>query len=140
MQEDFQTKWSQMKAGLEAGEEDLTLTSSRAEHPAWFTDLATNARTKEEVMYKSCQSRVRGYMAKAQAQLREAQLKPEEEAEVERLVVELKAGLRGSKHHGGYFSRSEEEGTRICDKTGTPPSLVTNIIKHKQTICRPVPM
>ena len=30
--------------------------SSREEHPAWFADLSTNARTKEEFMNKNCQA------------------------------------------------------------------------------------
>ena len=29
--------------------------SSRKDHPAWFADLSTNARTKEEFMNKNCQ-------------------------------------------------------------------------------------
>ena len=30
--------------------------SSREEHPAWFADLSTSARTKEEFMNKNCQA------------------------------------------------------------------------------------
>jgi hypothetical protein len=56
MQEDFESKWSAMRAGL-AETTSLTLASGRADHPAWFQDLSTNARTKEEFMRKNCQVR-----------------------------------------------------------------------------------
>ena len=62
---------------------------------------------------------MRGYLAKAESQLREAKkLRPAESAEVEEVVGQFKARLREEKFHGGYFSRSEDDKVRICDKTG----------------------
>ena len=33
----------------------------------FFSDLSTNAQTKEEYLTKGCQSRIRGYLAKAES-------------------------------------------------------------------------
>ena len=116
MQEDFETKWKQMRAKVE--ETDLVLASSRADHPAWFEDLSTNAKTKEEFMTKSCQARVRGYLAKAETQLRATVSKPGEVEQAEEVIREFKTRLRKNKFHGGYFDRGTDEATRICDESG----------------------
>ena len=34
-----------------------------------FTDISTNAKTKEEYLSKGCQARIRGYLSKARTQL-----------------------------------------------------------------------
>ena len=65
MQEDFQAKWLLMTAEVERGtRKDSHKLSSRAEDPAWFQDISSSARTKEEVMFRSCSARVRGYLAR----------------------------------------------------------------------------
>ena len=72
MAEDFHQKWNQMhhtvdvengltKVGTVSNHSSDFVTilgvqaSSRKDHPAWFADLSTNARTKEEFMNKNCQ-------------------------------------------------------------------------------------
>ena len=72
MQEDFQAKWLMMTAEVERGtRKDSHKLSSRAEDPAWFQDISSSARTKEEVMFRSCSARVRGYLTRAEQQLGE---------------------------------------------------------------------
>ena len=34
-----------------------------------FSDISTNAKTKEEYLSKGCQARIRGYLSKARTQL-----------------------------------------------------------------------
>ena len=73
MQEDFQAKWLLMTAEVERGtRKDSHKLSSREEDPAWFQDISSSARTKEEVMFRSCSARVRGYLARAEQQLGES--------------------------------------------------------------------
>ena len=49
---------------------DKTNLTTRLEDPDWFQDLSTNAKTKEEFMFKNCQSRIRGYLYRAETQIR----------------------------------------------------------------------
>jgi len=117
MAEDFQQKWDQMHRSIKADDE-LTRASSREEHPAWFADLSTNAHTKEEFMNKNCQARVRGYLAKAETQLKEEKFSEKQELLVQQMVKEFKTRLKAAKYHGTYFDRSSEKKRKICDDTG----------------------
>jgi hypothetical protein len=44
--------------------------STIEEDPEWFQTLSTNAKTKEDYLSKSCQARIRGYLSKAESQLK----------------------------------------------------------------------
>ena len=87
MQEDFQSKWNQMMENVVDNTEgndwvhpcrkyfyvpsvDKTNLTTRLEDPDWFQDLSTNAKTKEEFMFRNCQSRIRGYFYRAESQIR----------------------------------------------------------------------
>ena len=71
MQEDFQSKWNQMMENVvDKVSLDKTNLTTRLEDPDWFQDLSTNAKTKEEFMLKNCQSRIRGYLYRAESQIR----------------------------------------------------------------------
>ena len=54
---------------------DKTNLTTRLEDPDWFQDLSTNAKTKEEFMFRNCQSRIRGYLYRAEAQIRKETFK-----------------------------------------------------------------
>ena len=93
MQEDFQSKWKHMMEHVVDNTDgraegavhtlissavetlhilfpDKTNLTTRLEDPDWFQDLSTNAKTKEEFMFKNCQSRIRGYLYRAESQIR----------------------------------------------------------------------
>ena len=95
---------------------DKTNLSSKCEDPEWFQDLSTNAKTKEEFMFKNCQSRIRGYLSRAEQQLAEIQLNKLEKSSIANIITDFKSNLRGNRYHGHYFDRSCEQGERICDK------------------------
>ena len=119
MQEDFETKWTQMKNSVDSSKLDTTHLSSKAEDPDWFKDLSTNAKTKEEFMFKNCQARIRGYLAKAESQMKETKsLKASEEDIISEIISDFKLNLKENKYHGSYFSRAEDSSSRICDSTG----------------------
>eukprot|EP00092_Neocalanus_flemingeri_P021125 GFUD01022890.1.p1 GENE.GFUD01022890.1~~GFUD01022890.1.p1 ORF type:complete len:359 (+),score=78.09 GFUD01022890.1:43-1119(+) len=119
MQEDFQTKWTQMKRSVESSKLDTTHLSSKQDDPDWFKDLSTNAKTKEDFMFKNCQARVRGYLAKAESQMKEAKnLKPSELETIIDMISDFKSNLKNNKYHGGYFNRAADSSSRICDTTG----------------------
>ena len=52
-------KWNQMSNYIKQ-KQNQSQFSTRAEDPEWFSDLSTNAKTKEEFLFKGCQSRIRG--------------------------------------------------------------------------------
>jgi len=117
MAEDFHQKWNQMHHSVDV-ENGLTKASSRKDHPAWFADLSTNARTKEEFMNKNCQARIRGYLAKAESQLKEETLSVNQELLVQDMVQDFKSKLKAAKYHGSFFDRGSEKTMRMCDETG----------------------
>ena len=87
----------------------------KSEDPEWFKDLSTNAKTKEEFMFKNCQSRVRGYMSRAEAQICEASLAKCHKTEILHIIDEFKTWLKDNRYHGEYFDRSSDSSARICD-------------------------
>ena len=86
------------------------------------------------------QARIRGYLAKAEAQLKEEKCSEKQELLVQQMVrlnaisstscditiiiiiclqiKEFKTRLKESKYHGSYFDRSSEKKMKICDDTG----------------------
>ena len=119
MRDDFQSKWSQMKESLtEDAEDDKSHLSSKSEDPAWFQDLSTSAKTKEEFMFKNCQSRIRGYLTRAEAQLGDFKLSKSERGSLDAVISSLKVLLKKNYYHGTYFDRSSAQEERICDTQG----------------------
>ena len=94
---------------------DSTKLSKKSEDPDWFKDLSTNAKTKEEFMFKNCQSRVRGYMSRAEAQINEASLSKCHKTEISLIMDQFKTWLKTNRYHGEYFDRSSVSVARICD-------------------------
>ena len=85
------------------------------------------------------QARVRGYLAKAETQLKEGKYNEKQELLVQQMVgfnyrqlipsfdihqvKEFKTRLKAAKYHGSYFDRSSEKKTRICDDTGKKTAI-----------------
>ena len=105
-------KWSKILEHVEKIESRSNL-SSVSEDPEWFRNLSTNAKTKEEYLKKSCQGRIRGYLAKAETQLRgNCKNSPE------KIISTFKSTLRKNSFNGSYFDRKVDGKLRICDGNG----------------------
>ena len=113
--QEFEAKWPQFRKNLIEKTIDSTRLSTKKEDPDWFKDLSTNAKTKEEFMFKNCQSRVRGYMSRAEAQINEASLTKCHRTEMGLIMDQFKTWLRDNRYHGEYFDRSSASSSRICD-------------------------
>ena len=109
------SKSPQFKLNFKDKTSDNTELSKKSEDPEWFKDLSTNAKTKEEFMFKNCQSRVRGYMSRAEAQICEASLAKCHKTEILHIIDEFKTWLKDNRYHGEYFDRSSDSSARICD-------------------------
>jgi len=119
MQEDFQSKWTHMKENVVDIEDDKTNLSSKLEDPDWFQDLSTKAKTKEEFMFRNSQSRIRGYLYRAEAQISEFKsLTKSEKSSVAKMMETLKCDLKQNDFHGSYFDRGAEAALRICNDRG----------------------
>ena len=83
-------------------------------------DLSTNARSKEDYLNKGCQSRIRGYLFKAESQLRELAHKndiSEKSSDLTGILANFKENLKSHKFHGYYFDRRCFRKS-ICDEIG----------------------
>jgi len=77
---------------------------------------------------KSCQARVRGYLAKAESQLKTSilvtKLSDKEKQQIdfdmiaETTLKEFRAKLKENRFYGHYFDRKSDSGERICDQGG----------------------
>ena len=115
LNKEFKSKWPQFRINLRDKTADNTKLSKKSEDPDWFKDLSTNAKTKEEFMFKNCQSRVRGYMSRAEMQINEASLTKCHRTEMQQIMKQFKIWLKNNRYHGEYFDRSSISSSRICD-------------------------
>jgi len=134
LKEDFTSKYLSMSEHMKSFTEDRSKFSTKQQDPEWFQDLNTVAKTKEEFMYRNCQSRIRGYLSRAEQQLRESghttskgenmKIKKGDadgihiQELISQVLQEFRDKLRESKYHGDYFDRSALKQLRICDETG----------------------
>ena len=133
MQVDFETKWIQMKKSLDPDKLDRTNLSNKKDDPDWFKDLSTNAKTKEEFMFKNCQGRIRGYLSKAESQIKEAKDLKRCEADIlGGIFTDFRSNLKMNKYYGCYFDRSSESCSRICGSNG----LFTCEGKYNEEECK----
>ncbi|XP_057659925.1 DNA fragmentation factor subunit beta [Diorhabda carinulata] len=111
-------KLAEVLKGLDA---DKGKFSTKADHPEWFEGLNTNAKTKEEYMFKRAQDRIRSYFYKTKDELRNRNDLPRNA--VNDLFLELDAKLKLNKYHGCYFdrasSRNDDDMKSICNSEGT---------------------
>lgn len=100
-------------------EDDRARLSSRDEDPDWFTGLDTNARTKENFMFKRSQQRIRSYHYQSRSDIRKSPLYESTEAVrpiIESIFNEFSTLLKQDEYLGRYFDRSKEEA--LCDGRG----------------------
>jgi len=132
MKKDFPNKYKQMSDGLKDKEvnQERAKLSTREEDPAWFLDLKTGANTKEEFMFRNSQSRIRGYLSRAEAQLKE--LTDDQQKDViAGLVQDFRQRLKINSFHGELFARTADGGQRICD----PKGLFKCEGRYEQDLC-----
>ncbi|XP_063235539.1 DNA fragmentation factor subunit beta isoform X2 [Bacillus rossius redtenbacheri] len=97
----------------DADGDDRVLLSTKTEDPVWFQGLDTRASSKEQVMFRGAQDRIRGYMFKTCDALKKSE--------------PYKVNRKKAKHFGCYFDRSGPgDGghgdallRRLCDDAGT---------------------
>ncbi|XP_064213539.1 tRNA (guanine(26)-N(2))-dimethyltransferase [Tribolium castaneum] len=88
--------------------------SLKCDHPEWFEGLDTNAKTKEDYMFRRAQDRIRTYFYKTREELlKEPTLPPNR---LRSLVDELQNRLKLSKFNGHFFDRSDDKS--LCDERG----------------------
>ncbi|XP_023345154.1 DNA fragmentation factor subunit beta [Eurytemora carolleeae] len=92
--------------------------STRDEDPDWFGDLNTRAKTKEEFMYRNCQARIRGYLSRAELQLKEWKGSMKAREMFQKICESFRLELKGNGFHGEMFQRSAQQINRICDSAG----------------------
>lgn len=86
------------------------------------TGLQTNAKTKEDYMYRRAQDRIRMYFYKTKQELLKTNDIVLPQKQLQSLLVELKTKLEMNKFHGYYFDRAcsaNENMKSICDIWGT---------------------
>ncbi|KAJ3644545.1 hypothetical protein Zmor_022270 [Zophobas morio] len=88
--------------------------SLKCDHPEWFEGLDTNAKTKEDYMFRRAQDRIRTYYYKSREELLKDASIPKQR--LNDLVLELHNRLKLSKFNGCYFDRSDKKS--LCDKGG----------------------
>ena len=79
-----------------------------------FLDLSTNARTKEEFLFKGCQARIRGYLAKAEAGIKDVNDVPL----IRQIFTEFRTILKRNEYNGHYFDRSKRMSDTLCNHQG----------------------
>ena len=82
-------------------------------HSFTFSDLSTNAKTKEEYLTKNCQQRIRGYLTKA-----ETSLKLEKLPKFQEIMTNFRLLLKSNGYNGHYFDRKSQKSDKICDENG----------------------
>ena len=122
LNQDAIQKWKEMSNYVDEKNNQNSINKSifskRSEDPDWFEDLSTNAQTKEEFLFKGCQSRIRGYLSKAESNLKAAELSEKNEKLLKDILSDLKAMLKHNQFNGHYFNRASEKSDKICDQKG----------------------
>ena len=79
-----------------------------------FSDISTNAQTKEEYLSKGCQARIRGYLTKAEQGLKAG----ESSDKIISILSEFRSLLKEHKYNGHYFDRGTKLEDKICNQEG----------------------
>ena len=114
LHQDAIEKWKQMSNYIKDKQKNSQF-SKRSDDPEWFADLSTNAQTKEEFLNKGCQSRIRGYLSKAESGLKSELT---DITKLNDIVLTFKALLKQNQYNGHYFDRASVKSDKICDKLG----------------------
>ena len=120
LHQDAIQKWKEISSYVQEKntQNNKSVFSKRSDDPDWFADLSTNAQTKEEFLFKGCQSRIRGYLTKAESNLKSAELSEKNEKLLQDILINLKALLKHNQFNGHYFNRASDKSDKICDQKG----------------------
>ena len=122
LHQDAIQKWKEMSNYVDEKNNQNSINKSifskKSDDPDWFADLSTNAQTKEDFLFKGCQSRIRGYLTKAESNLKSAELSEKNEKLLKDILIDLKALLKHNQFNGHYFNRASDKSDKICDQTG----------------------
>ncbi|XP_066996896.2 DNA fragmentation factor subunit beta isoform X2 [Anabrus simplex] len=87
-----------------------------------YTNLDTNANTKEKFLFRRSQDRIRGYFYKSNADLRNSLLYKENSKvreKIDDVIGHIAKHLTGHEYFGSYFNRKAEPCTaRLCNEDG----------------------
>nr|CAD7459852.1 unnamed protein product [Timema tahoe] len=86
-------------------DERITLLSSISQDPLWFQGLDTRAKSKEEVMFRSAQDRVRGYLYKTNDAIKKYK---EVRDRLTTVMASISTMVKEVKYFGDYFNRSAD--------------------------------
>nr|CAD7199780.1 unnamed protein product [Timema douglasi] len=92
-------------------DERTTLLSSISQDPLWFQGLDTRAKSKEEVMFRSAQDRVRGYLYKTNDAIKKSELYKRDKEVRDRLttvMASISTMVKEVKYFGDYFNRNAD--------------------------------
>ncbi|RZC34378.1 DFF40 domain containing protein, partial [Asbolus verrucosus] len=89
--------------------------SLKYDDPEWFEGLDTNAKTKEDYMFRRAQDRIRTYYYKTREELLKNPTVPQDR--LRSLVSDLHGRLKLVKFNGGYFDRRDRVNS-ICNLEG----------------------
>ncbi|XP_073977037.1 DNA fragmentation factor-related protein 4 isoform X3 [Rhodnius prolixus] len=98
---------------------DLTLVSTKKDHPDWFIGVDSNAETKEEFMEKRCQDRIRNFLYKSVSDWRTSEEYKKNDVSrrsLEHIIKKLKQILSKKRFCGTYFVRGQKEA--LCNARG----------------------
>ncbi|KAL0277857.1 UNVERIFIED_CONTAM: hypothetical protein PYX00_004989 [Menopon gallinae] len=97
--------------------------SNREDDPGWFSDLETNATTKEEYMFRKSQDRIKGYFYKFLSDARKNSVythNPKSRKELDGCIRYFKNKLQEDFYFGCFFDRRcalsycDSEGRFVC--------------------------
>nr|CAD7261019.1 unnamed protein product [Timema shepardi] len=92
-------------------DERTTLLSSISQDPLWFQGLDTRSKSKEEVMFRSAQDRVRGYLYKTNDAIKKSELYKRDKEVRDRLttvMASISTMVKEVKYFGDYFNRNAD--------------------------------
>jgi hypothetical protein len=105
-------KLAEVLRGIDGEKAKLSL---KCDHPEWFEGLDSNAKTKEDYMFRRAQDRIRGYFYKTREELLKNSALPQ--SRVQDLLSDLHNKLKLSKYNGCYFDRRDPTGS-LCNRNG----------------------
>ncbi|KAL0277856.1 UNVERIFIED_CONTAM: hypothetical protein PYX00_004989 [Menopon gallinae] len=98
--------------------------SNREDDPGWFSDLETNATTKEEYMFRKSQDRIKGYFYKFLSDARKNSVythNPKSRKELDGCIRYFKNKLQEDFYFGCFFDRRCAKASDEVDKPRLKP-------------------
>ncbi|XP_033221664.1 DNA fragmentation factor subunit beta [Belonocnema kinseyi] len=102
--------------GILNKDDSKTYFSSRTDHPEWFRGLGPNFTSKEAYMHRRCQDRMRGYLFKAEEQIKSSEIfttNRRARQNLLRAIAFFRLQLKEDHYNGHYFDRSKVNKVKI---------------------------